>query len=171
MTEGYWRVWRVNPPNPVKKKKKLKHRKCLERERAIVPESKFTHGERKSLHPSFYPNLSKTQLFTCLMDKPLPVAEDFMHRSEKETSATCEGGRARLVLLRRWPEPLRQREGKQWRSTMAGVRERVSEGGRVGERRVLWFLILRGRGRELLREAKLGQREKGKVSERGWGRG
>jgi hypothetical protein len=51
------------------------------------------------------------------------------------------------------------------------MRERVSEGGRVGEGRVLWFLILRGRGRELLRVAKLGQREKGRVSERGWGRG
>jgi hypothetical protein len=51
-------------------------------EREIVPASRM---ERESLRRSFHTDLSKTQLFTRLMGKPLPVARDFLRRSEKET--------------------------------------------------------------------------------------
>jgi hypothetical protein len=49
----------------------------LEREREIVLEPRFTHGERKSLRRSFYPDLSKTQLFMRLMGKHSPMAGVF----------------------------------------------------------------------------------------------
>ena len=57
-----------------------------------------------------------------LMGKPLPMAGDFLRLSKKETGVTCKGGRAMLVLLHRWPEPLSrsEREGERGRESGRG---------------------------------------------------
>jgi hypothetical protein len=69
------------------------------------------------------------------MGKPSPVAGDFLRRSEKETVAR-EGEQGRPFFAGGRNPCAGVREGKRRRSTVAGVRERVSEGGRVGEGRV-----------------------------------
>jgi hypothetical protein len=94
------------------------------------------HGERERLCWSFYPDLNKTQLFTRLMGKPSPVARDFLRRSEKETGAR-EGEQGSFFFVVGRNPCSGVREGKRRRSTVAGVRERerVSEGGRMGEGR------------------------------------
>ncbi|KAE7995721.1 hypothetical protein FH972_000491 [Carpinus fangiana] len=69
------------------------------------------------------------------MGKPSPVAGDFLSRSEKETGVREEEqGPFFFVVGQNTGAGVRK--GKQQRSTVAEVRERVSEGGRVGKGRV-----------------------------------
>jgi hypothetical protein len=105
----------------------------MERERERERErdrSKFTHGERK-LSPEFLSRFDP-QLFRRLMGKPSLVARDFLRHSEKETSAR-EGEQGPFFFAFGRNPCIEVREGKRWRSTMAGMRERVSKGGRVGK--------------------------------------
>jgi hypothetical protein len=65
------------------------------------------------------------------MGKRLPVAGDFLCRSEKETGE--REGEQGPFFAAGWNPCVGVREGKRRRSMVAEVRERVSEGGRVGE--------------------------------------
>jgi hypothetical protein len=74
-------------------------------------------------------------LYKRLMGKPLPMAGDFLRRSEKETGAR-EGEQGQFFFIVGRNPCTGVRVGTRRRSTVTGVRERVSEGGRVGEGRV-----------------------------------